>query len=129
MQSSSKRYKKLLKAQRLIKLRDEMQVRILEKEKNKLDEDKLAMYDMLQKLDKITCDPVIISKALSRNAVSKRQVEQSIAIETQKFLQSQHRVELLQTKQIEASRMEERKRVEANIIERVALQTIKVSFT
>lgn len=129
MQSSSKRYKKLLKTQRLIKLRDEMQVRILEKEKIKLNEDKLAMYDMLQNLDKINCDPVLISKALSRNAVSGLQLEQNIAVETQNFLQSQHRARLLQTKQIEASRMEERKRVEVNIIERVALQTAKVSFT
>lgn len=128
MTINSRRYAKLLKAQKLVKARDEANLENLRVERENIaQEDRFLLSLMGQDSMTDHFDPTLVAHRLQRNARHGVVLDDEISKQRQSLLQSSRRCDIIDEKYKIAIEAEERKEMSNMLEEYVATKIVKHS--
>ena len=126
MPTSSQRYARLLKAQKLVKARDEAELEGTQTQRSALtDEDQFLFSIMEHGSASNLFDPMMVSKRLDKNARKEAILDNIIAQQRKTLLQSTRRCDVINEKRKVAEDAEERKEMAQMLEEYVAAKIVK----
>ncbi|MBH9981941.1 hypothetical protein H3S89_03915 [Bartonella sp. B10834G6] len=126
MPTSSQRYARLLKAQKLVKARDEAELEGTQTQRSALtDEDQFLFSIMEHGSASNLFDPMMVSKRLDKNARKEAILDNIIAQQRKTLLQSTRRCDVIDEKRKAAEDAEERKEMAQMLEEYVAAKIVK----
>ncbi|MCT6870251.1 MAG: hypothetical protein M3Z70_00220 [Bartonella sp.] len=126
MTNDIQRFGKLLKAQKLVKMRDEANLENSRGLRQSLDEEDHFLMSLMEHGSQADFfDPTLLSRRLERNARHEAVLDHEIANQTQTLLQSSRRCDVIDEKLQRAKDIEQRKDMAAMLEEYVAAKIIK----
>ncbi len=126
MPTQSQRYARLLKAQKLVKARDEAELEGTQSQRSALeDEDKFLFSLMENGSQSDLFDPMMISRRLEKNARNEAVLDNLIVKQRKTLLQSTRRCDVIDEKRKAAEDIEERKELAKMLEEYVAAKIVK----
>lgn len=126
MPTSSQRYARLLKAQKLVKARDEAELEGTQNQRSALsDEDKYLFSLMENGSASSLFDPMMVAKRLDKNARQEAILDNLITQQRKTLLQSSRRCDVIDEKRKAAEEAEERKEMAKMLEEYVAAKIVK----
>lgn len=128
MTINSRRYAKLLKAQKLVKARDEANLENLRVERETIAQEDWFLLSLMGQ-DSMTdhFDPTLVARRLQRNARHGVVLDDEISKQRQSLLQSSRRCDIIDGKYKIAIEAEERKEMSNMLEEYVATKIVKHS--
>ncbi|WP_295895843.1 hypothetical protein [uncultured Bartonella sp.] len=126
MPTVSQRYARLLKAQKLVKARDEAELEGTQNALSALSEEDRFLFSLMEKGSTADFfDPTLLSRRLEKNARKEAILGNLIAEQRRTLLQSSRRCDVIDEKRKAAQDAEERKDIAKMLEEYVAAKIVK----
>ncbi|WP_297326517.1 hypothetical protein [uncultured Bartonella sp.] len=126
MPTVSQRYARLLKAQKLVKARDEAELEGTQNALSALSEEDRFLFSLMEKGSTADFfDPTLVSRRLEKNARKETILGNLIAEQRRTLLQSSRRCDVIDEKRKAAQDAEERKDIAKMLEEYVAAKIVK----
>lgn len=126
MPTVSQRYARLLKAQKLVKARDEAELEGTQNALSALSEEDRFLFSLMEKGSTADFfDPTLVSRRLEKNARKEAILDNLIAEQRRTLLQSSRRCDVIDEKRKAAQDAEERKDIAKMLEEYVAAKIVK----
>lgn len=126
MPTVSQRYARLLKAQKLVKARDEAELEGTQNALSALSEEDRFLFSLMEKGSTADFfDPTLVSRRLEKNARKEAILGNLIAEQRRTLLQSSRRCDVIDEKRKAAQDAEERKDIAKMLEEYVAAKIVK----
>lgn len=121
MQAKSRHYAKLLKTQKLVRMRDRAEIEISRRDLIAIEDENRYLCALMESGSKVDfIDAVLLSRRLERNRRNESILQARITREIKALLQVSRRCDILKGKQYEAQDQEERKDLATMLEEYVA---------
>ena len=126
MPTSSQRYARLLKAQKLVKARDEAELEGTQNQRSALSDEDKYLFSLMENGSAYSLfDPMMVAKRLDKNARQEAILDNLIAQQRKTLLQSSRRCDVIDEKRKAAEEAEERKEMAKMLEEYVAAKIVK----
>lgn len=126
MPTASQRYARLLKAQKLVKARDEAELEGTQSARSALAEEDQFLFSLMEKGSTADFfDPMLVSRRLEKNARKEAILDNLIVEQRKTLLQSSRRCDVIDKKRKAAQDAEERKDMAKMLEEYVAAKIVK----